>query len=91
MIRSNTWANASLGRRLRRWSALLEKRLNAKEKLTEQNDVILFSGLVFLATFVIAGLIFWFVLSGRVSCILYSIFYISGFAGENLYEKQTEK
>ncbi len=35
---------------------LLEKRLNAKEKLKEQNTVVKLSGLMFLAGFVVAGL-----------------------------------
>ena len=37
---------------------LLRKRLNAKEKETEQKEVILFSGLMFLAVFLSAGLSF---------------------------------
>ena len=37
---------------------LLRKRLNAKEKETEQKKVILFSGLMFLAVFLSAGLSF---------------------------------
>ena len=37
---------------------LLKKRLNAKEKENEQKQVILFSGLMFLAGFIIAGLNF---------------------------------
>ena len=35
---------------------LLRKRLNAKEKENEQKQVILFSGLIFLSGFIIAGL-----------------------------------
>ena len=35
---------------------LLRKRLNAKEKENEQKEVILFSGLMFLSGFIIAGL-----------------------------------
>ena len=35
---------------------LLKKRLNAKEKESEQKQVILFSGLMFLAGFIVAGL-----------------------------------
>ena len=34
---------------------LLEKRLNAKEKESEQRAVILFSGMMFLAAFILAG------------------------------------
>ena len=36
--------------------ALLEKRLNAKEKESEQKTVIVLSGLMFLAAFILAGL-----------------------------------
>ena len=39
---------------------LLEKRLNVKEKESEQREVILFSGLMFLAAFIAAGLSFRF-------------------------------
>ena len=39
---------------------LLRKRLNAKEEQTEQKTVILLSGLMFLAAFVLAGLNFRF-------------------------------
>jgi len=39
---------------------LLRKRLNAKEKESEQRQVILFSGLMFLAAFISAGLSFRF-------------------------------
>ncbi len=39
---------------------LLKKRLNAKEEEAEQKQVIIFSGLMFLATFVLAGLNFRF-------------------------------
>ena len=45
---------------------LLKKRLNAKEEEKEQKQVVLFSGLMFLAAFILAGLNFrfrWFVLS----------------------------
>lgn len=40
--------------------ALLEKRLNAKEKEDEQKSVLVMSGLMFLAAFVAAGLCFRF-------------------------------
>ena len=49
---------------------LLRKRLNAKEEETEQKMVIALSGLMFLATFVTAGLNYrfhWFVLPAWVS------------------------
>lgn len=39
---------------------LLEKRLNAKEEEEEQKSVLLLSGLMFLAAFVVAGLCFRF-------------------------------
>ncbi len=39
---------------------LLEKRLNAREKESEQRTVILFSGIMFCAAFVLAGLCFRF-------------------------------
>lgn len=38
--------------------ALLEKRLNAKEKETEQKSVVALSGIMFVAAFVVAGLDF---------------------------------
>ena len=59
---------------------LLEKRLNAKEKQTEQREVILFSGLMFLAAFVIAGLNFrygWLVLPDAVSYAAAALFLIA--------------
>ena len=37
---------------------LLRKRLNAKEKENEQKQVLLFSGLMFISGFIIAGLNF---------------------------------
>ena len=40
--------------------ALLEKRLNAKEQQDEQKEVVLGSGLMFIAAFVLAGLNFRF-------------------------------
>ena len=40
--------------------ALLEKRLNAKEKQGEQKEVVWGSGLMFIAAFVLAGLNFRF-------------------------------
>ncbi|MCR5022851.1 MAG: isoprenylcysteine carboxylmethyltransferase family protein, partial [Lachnospiraceae bacterium] len=39
---------------------LLQKRLNAKEEQSEQKTVIVLSGLMFLAAFVVAGLNFRF-------------------------------
>ena len=49
---------------------LLKKRLNAREKQAEQKDVIRYSGLMFLAAFILAGLNFrfrWIVLPGWIS------------------------
>lgn len=50
--------------------ALLRKRLNAKEEQLEQKEVVLFSGLMFLASFIVAGLNFrfaWIVLPAWVT------------------------
>ncbi len=50
--------------------SLLEKRLNAKEKEEEQSLVVKFSGLMFLAGFIVAGLGFrfnWYTLNNGVS------------------------
>ena len=46
--------------RMLRDPALLEKRLNAKEQQGEQKEVVLGSGLMFIAAFVLAGLNFRF-------------------------------
>lgn len=59
---------------------LLKNRLNAKEKETEQKQVILFSGLMFIVGFVIAGLNFrynWIILPSSVIIISSIIFIIS--------------
>ncbi len=59
---------------------LLKNRLNAKEKEREQKQVILFSGLMFIAGFVIAGLNFrykWIILPNSVVIISSIIFIIS--------------
>ena len=59
---------------------LLKKRLNAKEKQDEQKEVILLSGLTFLAAFVAAGLNFrfgWFVLPAWVSYAAAVLFLIA--------------
>jgi protein-S-isoprenylcysteine O-methyltransferase Ste14 len=56
---------------------LLKKRLNVKEKETEQREVVLFSGIMFLAVFVSAGLSFrfgWLMLPLRVSILASAIF-----------------
>ena len=61
---------------------LLKKRLNAKEKENEQKQVVLFSGLMFLAGFIIAGLNYryiWITLPNLVviiSSILFVLAYI---------------
>ena len=61
---------------------LLRKRLNIKEKQKEQKQVVFFSGIMFLAGFIIAGLNFrynWIVLPNYVvmiSSILFLISYI---------------
>ena len=71
---------------------LLRKRLNAKEKETEQKWVLLFSGLMFIAGFVVAGLNYrykWMILPNYVvviSSILFVISYI--LYGEVLRENQ---
>lgn len=59
---------------------LLRKRLNAKEKQSEQKAVVLLSGLMFLATFILAGLNFrfgWLVLPGWVSIAAAVIFLLA--------------
>ena len=56
---------------------LLKRRLNAKEKQNEQKQVILFSGLMFIAGFITAGLDFrfeWFKLSNIVVIIASILF-----------------
>ena len=60
--------------------ALLKKRLNAKEKQTEQNLVIKLSGLMFVLGFVMAGLSFrfkWIMLPNWVSWIATAVFLLS--------------
>ena len=59
---------------------LLRKRLNAREEQKEQKEVILFSGLMFLAAFITAGLnrrFGWIVLPSRVSWIAAAVFLIA--------------
>ena len=66
---------------LRRSPELLEKRLNAKEEEREQKEVILASGIMFLAAFVTAGLNFrfgWLPLprwSVITACVLFCLAY----------------
>ena len=59
---------------------LLKKRLNAKEKEKEQKEVLLFSGLMFLSGFIIAGLNYkysWLIIPNYVVIISSFIFIIS--------------
>ena len=59
---------------------LLEKRLDAKEKINEQKWVVALSGIMFIAAFVVAGLNFrfsWYSLSDYVIWIGASIFILS--------------
>ncbi len=59
---------------------LLEKRLNVKEKQKEQSLVVKWSGIMFIAGFVLAGLDFrfsWFQLSYTVSHIATVVFLVA--------------
>ena len=59
---------------------LLKKRLNAKEKENEQKQVLLFSGLMFLAGFIIAGLNYrysWIVIPNSIVIISSVIFVLA--------------
>lgn len=59
---------------------LLKKRLNAKEKLTEQRTVVALSGLMFTAGFIVAGLGFrfqWYVLPRAVVMGASAVFLLS--------------
>ena len=59
---------------------LLKKRLNAKEKECEQKQVVLFSGLMFLAGFILAGLNYrygWIVLHNSVVIISSGVFILA--------------
>ena len=76
---------------------LLKKRLNAKEKETEQKEVILFSGIMFLAAFIIAGISFrlgWLMLPFSVS-IFFSVVFLAAYTlyaevlRENTYLSRT--
>ena len=76
---------------------LLRKRLDAKEKQNEQKQVILFSGLMFLAGFIIAGLNYrynWITIPNTViiiSSILFIIAYLlyAEVLRENTYLSRT--
>lgn len=59
---------------------LLKKRLNAKEKQSEQNLVVKLSGLMFIAGFILAGLNFrfgWYMLPKTVSIIAAILFLVA--------------
>ena len=59
---------------------LLRKRLNAKEKENEQKQVILFSGLMFLIGFIIAGLNYrygWIIIPNYVVIVSSAIFILA--------------
>ena len=77
--------------------ALLEKRLNAKEKEQEQKAVVALSGLMFLAAFIVAGLNFrfsWIVIQNWV-VILGTVIFLLAYAmyaevlRENTYLSRT--
>jgi len=76
---------------------LLKKRLNAKEKESEQKDVIKLSGLMFLAGFIIAGLNYrysWIILPNSVvivSSVIFILAYIiyAEVLRENAYLSRT--
>ena len=76
---------------------LLKKRLNAKEKEVEQKQIVLFSGLMFLVGFIVAGLNFrykWIELPNiiiMISSILFLIAYIlyAEVMRENTYLSRT--
>ncbi len=59
---------------------LLRRRLNAKEKESEQKEVLLFSGIMFLAGFIVAGLNFrfgWIIIPNTVVIIASVLFVIA--------------
>lgn len=59
---------------------LLRRRLNVKEEQAEQKEVILLSGLMFLAAFIVAGLncrFRWLVLPAWVSFVAAVVFLIA--------------
>ena len=62
---------------MRKNPEMLKKRLNAREKESEQREVILFSGIMFLTAFIFAGLSFrfgWLMLPFPVSIIAAIVF-----------------
>ena len=59
---------------------LLKKRLNVKEEQSEQRTVILLSGLMFIAAFVVAGLNFrfgWLILPDWVTYLFTAVFFLA--------------
>lgn len=77
--------------------SLLKKRLNAKEEEKEQKSVVVCSGVMFLAAFIVAGLNFrfqWFLLS-NVAVIVGTVFFLLAYAmyaevlRENTYLSRT--
>lgn len=71
---------------------LLRRRLNAKEQQTEQKGVIAWSGLLFIAAFLLAGFDFrfgWYMLPRGV-CLLFAGVFLLGYAlfGEVLRENE---
>lgn len=76
---------------------LLKKRLNAKEKQTEQNLVVKLSGFMFLAGFIVAGLGFrlgWYILPNSVvigAALIFLLAYIlyAEVLRENTYLSRT--
>lgn len=76
-----------------KWSPeLLKKRLNAREEQGEQRRVILLSGLMFLAAFIVAGLncrFRWIMLPNWVSWVSTGVFLLGyGLYGEVLRENE---
>ncbi len=71
---------------------LLRRRLNAKEKQTEQRGVIAWSGLVFVAAFVLAGLGYrfgWYILPRWVNW-LSAFFFLIGYGYFGLVLRENE-
>ena len=76
---------------------LLQKRLNAKEKQTEQSMVVKLSGLMFLAGFIVAGLDYRFgwselpkgVIIGAIVLFLISYILYAEVLRENTYLSRT--
>lgn len=71
---------------------LLRRRLNAQERQTEQKGVIAWSGLLFIASFLLAGFGFrfgWYMLP-RAWCLLFAGVFLLGYAlfGEVLRENE---